>query len=57
MDFEKDLSHSAAGQDGPLALARDLMDAGLTVSDLESRGLIDLDAVEIAPGQGYADAV
>ncbi|MEK9784739.1 MAG: hypothetical protein VW546_01905 [Gammaproteobacteria bacterium] len=57
MDFEKDLSQSPAGQDGPLALVRDLMDAGLTVSDLESRGLIDLDAVEIAPGQGYADAV
>jgi hypothetical protein len=57
MDSDKNLSHHPDKEDGPLALVRDLIDAGLTVDDLEARGLIDLDTVDIAAGQGYADAV
>ena len=57
MDFDKNFPHSPDKEDGSLALVRDLIDAGLTVDDLEARGLIDLDTVDIAAGQGYADAV
>ena len=57
MDSDKNFPHSPDKEDGPLALVSDLIDAGLTVDELEARGLIDLDTVDIAAGQGYADAV